>query len=180
MSPESIEEHSDVKTEISRVLANLAKETNLGRLHIDGVLITNEQAGLSNEPDILFLSKRTLKSGRARLTPTKDRPQSSREIVGSVDWVLEIVSPSSIKKDKVLLRRAYYQAGIDEYWIVDALGKEIEFQLLTRGENEYLAAEPRNGWLKSPTFDREFRLDRARDSDGSWQYTLEVRSDRPR
>lgn len=92
---------------------------------------------------------------------------------------MEIVSPSSIKKDKVQLRRAYYLAGIEEYWIVDVLGKEIEFQLLTRGENEYVAAKPRDGWLGSPTFDREFRLVRGRDSDDSWQYTLHVHTDAP-
>ena len=127
MSPESLEEHSDIKSEICRVLLNLVRQQNLGRLHIDGVLISNETAGVSNEPDILYLSKASLKSGRAKLTPAIGRPQSSKEIVGSVDWVLEVVSPSSIYKDKVLLRKAYYQAGIDEYWIIDGLNEEIEF-----------------------------------------------------
>ncbi len=174
MSPESLEDHSDIKTEISRVLANLVREKKLGWLHVDGVLITNESAGVSNEPDILFMSKQTFRSGRVKLTPEVGRPQSSKEIVGTVDWVLEIVSPSSKKKDNVYLREAYYQAGIEEYWLIDALSGEIDFQLLTRGEQEYVSAKPQDGWSHSPTFDRQFRLEREKDEDGFWLYTLQM------
>lgn len=175
MSPESFEKHSDIKTEISRVLSNLVREQNKGRLHIDGVLITNEAAGVSNEPDVVYLAKETLKSGRAKLTAVVDDPNSSRELVGTVDWVLEIVSPSSIKKDKVLLRDAYYQAGIGEYWIVDVLDDSISFQLLTPGDKGYEEAEATDGWLRSPTFDREFRLTREQEADGYWLFTLHMR-----
>jgi len=176
MSPESLEYHSDLKSEFSRVLLNLVREQNLGRLHIDGALVTNEKAGVSNEPDILFLSKKTLSSERIKLTSVVDKPDSSKEIVGSVDWVLEIVSPSSIRKDKVLLRKAYFEAGIDEYWIVDVLAGEIEFQLLVPGEKEYVAAESDAGWQRSPVFERWFRLDREKEDDGGWLYTLHMKN----
>ncbi len=177
MSPESLENHSDIKSEISRVLLNLVRQQNLGRLHIDGALVTNEEAGVSNEPDILYLAKQTLKSGRVTLTPTVDDPHSSKEIVGTVDWVLEIVSPSSIKKDKVLLREAYFQAGIGEYWLVEVVGNSIDFQVLVPGELEYVAAEPKEGWLYSPTFGCEFRLDREKDEDDFWLVTLHRREE---
>ena len=94
-------------------------------------------------------------------------------MVGTVDWVLEIVSPSSRRKDKKLLRDAYYKAGIAEYWLVDALGDEIEFQLLVSGDGGYVAAQAADGWLASPTFRRSFKLTRERDDDGYWFYTLE-------
>ena len=176
MSPESFEKHSDIKTEVSRVLSNLVREQNVGRLHIDGVLITNVQAGVSNEPDIVYLAKETVSSGRAKLTQVVEKSvQSSKELVGTVDWVLYIVSPSSIKKDKVLLREAYFKAGIGEYWIVDVLGDSIEFQLLVPGEQKYVAAEPVDGWYRSPTFERKFRLEREKEDDGYWLYTLQMR-----
>ena len=172
MSPESIEIHSQIKTEISRVLASLVREESLGWLHIDGVLISTPAAGVSNEPDALFISRETLKSGRLKFTPEKSLPQSSKEIVGAPDWVLEIVSPSSIKKDKQLLRDAYFRAGIGEYWIIDALSGQIEFQVLVPGETGYDLVEPADGWLKSPTFGKAFRLTRDVDEDGWQQYTL--------
>jgi len=176
MSPESFEKHSDIKTEISRVLSNLVREQNVGRLHIDGVLITNVPAGVSNEPDIVYLAKETVSSGRAKLIQVVEQSiKSSKELVGTVDWVLEIVSPSSIRKDKVLLREAYFRAGIGEYWIIDVLGDAIDFQMLVPGEQEYVPAEPVDGWYRSPTFGREFRLAREKEEDGYWLYTLQMR-----
>ncbi len=176
MSPESLEKHSDIKSEISRVLLNLVREQKRGRLHIDGVLISNEVAGVSNEPDILFLSKKAVASGRAKLTQVVEQSnESSKEIVGTVDWVLEIVSPSSIKKDKVLLREAYFKSGIGEYWIVDVLSDSINFQLLVPGEKKFTAVKPNDGWYRSPTFDREFCLAREKEEDGYWLYTLHCR-----
>jgi Uma2 family endonuclease len=173
MSPESIEVHSAIKTEISRVLATIVRQQKSGQFHIDGVLITNADAKVSNEPDALFVSRETLKSGRVTLTPAVGHPDGSKEMVGTVDWVLEIVSPSSRRKDKKLLRDAYYKAGIAEYWLVDALGEEIEFQLLVPGDGGYVAAQATDGWLPSPTFGRSFKLTRERDEDGYWLYTLE-------
>jgi Uma2 family endonuclease len=91
-----------------------------------------------------------------------------------VDWVLEIVSPSSKRKDKVLLRKAYYEAGVSEYWLIDALDNEIDFQLLIRGETEYIPVVTQDGWLASPTFGKSFKLDRAIDEDGFLEYTLHM------
>jgi Uma2 family endonuclease len=177
MSPESIEVHSAIKTEIGRVLATVVRQRKLGHFHIDGVLITNAKAQVSNEPDALFVSRETLKAGRVTLTPAAGYPDGSKEMVGTVDWVLEIVSPSSRRKDKTLLRDAYFKAGIPEYWLVDALGEEIEFQLLVPGDDGYVAAEATDGWLTSPTFARSFKLTRERDEDGYWFYTLEQKED---
>lgn len=174
MSPESFEEHGAVKVEICRVLSQLARGRSLGHFRIDRTLVLNEQAGVSNEPDALLLSRETIKAGRAAFIPEVDRPQSSKAIVGAVDWVLEIVSPSSRRKDAQLLRQAYFRASIPEYWLVDVLGEEIDFQILVPGDAGYQSAPPHDGWITSPTFGASFRLVRERDEDGYWQYTLEM------
>lgn len=172
-SPESLENHSDVKTEISRVLSILVREQNLGRLHIDGVLISNVAAGVSNEPDILYLAKETVASGRTKLTQVLEQSsKSSKEVVGTVDWVLEIVGPSSVRKDKVQLRKAYFEARIGEYWIVDVRGEAIEFDVLVPGKDGFESVEPSAGWYASPTFGRAFQLTREQEADGYWLYTL--------
>lgn len=38
---------------------------------------------------------------------------------GAPDWIIEIVSPSSRKMDYIQKTKAYMEAGVDEYWIVD-------------------------------------------------------------
>jgi len=39
-------------------------------------------------------------------------------IFGAPDWVVEILSPSTAKKDQQQKRRVYEKAGVKEYWIV--------------------------------------------------------------
>ena len=69
----------------------------------------------------------------------------------------------------------YHQAGIPEYWLIDARGEEIEFIIFAHQPDGYLTVEPQEGWLRSEVFDREFQLQRSRDRAGGWQYTLDVR-----
>jgi Uma2 family endonuclease len=181
MSPESFEEHGAVKTEVCRVLTQLIRERGLGHYRIDRTLISHREAGLSSEPDSVFLTRDTIRSGRVTFVPEVGRPHSSKEIVGAVDWVLEIVSPSSRRKDKKLLRDAYFNAGIPEYWLIDALGEKgqaIDFQILVRAEGGYAAVQPKDGWLASPTFGCSFRLTREKDEDGFWQYTLDMQEEK--
>ncbi|HYO25174.1 MAG TPA: Uma2 family endonuclease [Lacipirellulaceae bacterium] len=175
-SPESFEEQGAVKAEVSRVLLQLVRDRKLGHYRIDGTLISNETAGLSSEPDSVFISSATIKAGRVTFVPEVNRPQSSKEILGTVDWVLEIISPSSRRKDSKLLRDAYFAAGIPEYWLIDPTRDYgVDFQILIRGDGEYVAVAAERGWLASPTFGCSFRLTRERDDDGYWQYTLDKR-----
>ena len=52
MTPESIEKHNQVKAAITAALVPFVRDRDLGRVHPDGVLVTNEDAGLSCEPDL--------------------------------------------------------------------------------------------------------------------------------
>ncbi len=171
-SLERIDTHNFLKTEISLVIAMLIRQAKLGYFFSDRTLLSNQAATISTEPDAMFVSRESLTRGRAKFPPHGDRPQEATELVGTPDWVLEIVSPSSKRKDKILLREAYYQAGIGEYWLVDALVEEIDFQILVPGEKEYVAVASQEGWLASPTFERSFKLEREIDADGFLEYTL--------
>lgn len=175
MSPEEIETHAKLKVEIGRVLATFVDREDLGEFYGDGVLITHAEAGLSSEPDSSFVTWEDLESGGARSIPRESAEGQYIEIEGTPSWVLEIVSNSSVVKDTRLLRELYYLAGIPEYWIIDARGPNILFQVLVRGETEYVAVAPRNGWVRSQVFGRRFRLTRTRGRLNRWRYRLEVR-----
>lgn len=47
-------------------------------------------------------------------------------IVGAPDLVIEILSRSSLKMDKVLKYDLYSRAGVKEYWIVDPVSRLID------------------------------------------------------
>ena len=81
--------------------------------------------------------------------PKEGKEGKYREIEGTPDWVLEVISESSVRKDTEQLRTAYHRAGISEYWLIDALGEEIIFQILNHRKNGYAATPIREGWLRS-------------------------------
>lgn len=175
MSPERIDSHNRIKEEVSFIIGSLVRELDLGDFYPDGAWITNRQAGVSNEPDASFATWETLQSGK--LVPPRDKPQDGKhiELVGTPDWVCEIVSDSSVEKDTQLLVDAYHQAGIREYWLIDARGSEISFQLLIWSPAGFQAAENRDGWHTSPVFGREFQFNRTRDRLNRWRYHLQLR-----
>ena len=138
-------------------------------------MVTNVAANVSNNPDASFASWKGLDSGRVRLVPRKGEEDRFKDLEGTPDWVLEVVSDGSEEKDTEWLRDAYHRAGIPEYWLVDARGDEIVFQILYHRKRGYVAAPINNGWQKSRVFGREFRLTRKRTRRNLWDYTLEMR-----
>jgi len=175
MSPEELFTHNWVKKEITRALDTLAADEKIGEFCPDGVLLSNESAELSTEPDGLFFTYDTIKSGRLRIVPRRDHPEQSVELIGAPDMVVEVLSLSSGKKDRERLRRAYHRAGVREYWLIDALGEEIDFNILVAGEEDYEPTDHDGPWRYSAVFDRWFVLERERTDADFWHYHLRTR-----
>lgn len=172
MSKEEIRSHALVKIEVSRVLGNLNVKTDFGYVFTDGVLIVNTDANVSNNPDGVAVLWRSLKRGRVQI-PVKNGREM--EIVGAPDWVMEIFSASSVTKDAIELRDRYHRAKIGEYWLIDARGEELIFQILSWRKAGYAVVPVVDGWQSSRAFKRSFRLVRRRDRRGSWKYRLMVK-----
>lgn len=134
--------------------------------------MTNVEADVSNNPDMVGIRWESIESNKVRYVASRSNDREV-EIEGSPDWVLEIVSRSSVTKDKRDLRQAYHQAGVAEYWIVDACGEEIEFRVFHWRKSGYVSAPDSDGWLRSRVFPYQFRLTRKRDRRGGWRYQLE-------
>jgi Uma2 family endonuclease len=167
--------HNQVKSAIGISLGGLIRGKKLGYYVPDGMLITNDEAGLGTEPDAMFVSHETMKSGRVRLTAGKTRGAKATEMVGTPDLVIEIVSPSSEDKDFEWLMSNYHNAGVPEYWLIDARGNDIAFDIFKHGKKGYLTTRKVGGWLKSDVLGHAFRLKREADELGVQVYTLDVR-----
>ena len=175
MTREEIETHVKLKTAITIALGQLVEELDIGEFLGDGVLYSQARAGLANAPDASFVKWETSESGRVRLTRRRRNEEQITEIQGPPDWVTEVVSDSSVGKDTRDLRIRYRRAGVPEYWLIDARGADIDFQMLVLRGNRYVAVRPRDGWYASPVFGRAFRLERWRNRAGRWQYKLHHR-----
>jgi Uma2 family endonuclease len=97
-------------------------------------------------------------------------------VVGSPDIVVEIVSPSSEDTDTAWLMSAYHNAGIPEYWVIDARDEDdIRFDIYKRTAKEYAPGRKQAGWVKSPILGKSFRLTRIEGKSGHVRFALDVR-----
>ncbi len=78
--------------------------------------------GKIREPDLLFLA-------------SADDPRRQEMYWAGADLVIEVVSPDDPKRDLVLKRSEYAQAGIPEYWIVDPQSETV--LILRLAEDQY-------------------------------------------
>ena len=176
MSKEQPITHTEVKSEINTVLRAIVRAERLGRFFHDGAFLSHETADISNQPDGMFVSTDAVRSPRVQLI--EGRGEGLVELEGSPDMVLEVVSRSSVTKDTVILREAYAEAGIAEYWLVNAREQPLVFELLTLHEGRYIPAERHLGWQHSKVFGRWFRLVPIEQA-GFASYRLQTQTERP-
>lgn len=175
MSPERYSSHGAVKTAITRTLSALIDNQDLGEFYPDRTLLTYPPEALSHEPDAMFATWETLRRGRLKPISSADQ-EDAIEWEGVPDLVVEILSPSTKHSDTGDLLPRFYRAGVRECWLIDARKQDLEFEILTLGPSDYqLVAPGRGDWLRSPLFNRRFRLERTRNRAGRWKYTLHVR-----
>jgi Uma2 family endonuclease len=173
MSKEQLFTHNVVKAELTMALRLIATTENLGTYFTDGVLLSNFAAEIAGNPDGMFVLTATFGTDRIRLLEGKQA--GFVELQGSPDMVLEVISQSSEEKDDVHLRKAYFDAGIPEYWIIDVREEPFRFDVLRRGPRGYVNTRKQGGWVKSATFGRSFRLVARAGPGGYPDYKLESR-----
>lgn len=173
MSKEQIFTHLVVKNEYSFTLTGLAKTGKLGLFIPDGLLFSNFAGDICGNPDGTFLSNDTLRSDRIRLI--EGAKSGYTELQGSPDMLLEVLSDSSVQKDYVTLRQAYWDAGVREYWLVDARKNPPTFDILCHTSRGFATRRKKDGWLKSDVFGKSFRLTQSTNALGHPEYALEVR-----
>ena len=127
MSPEEIETHNKVKTALTADITVYSRKRHLGEVFSDGTFLVNDEVGLATEPDLIFCTWQNLKSGTTSLREWVEGSERFVELAGAPDLVVEVVSQSSVRKDTKVLRDLYFQAGVLEYWLIDARSAEIDF-----------------------------------------------------
>jgi Uma2 family endonuclease len=171
MSSQSYETHEPSVQAINVRLSTLARELDLGRYFLPPSWFTHKTSELSTEPDGFFAGWQSLEAGELRINPDRQF-----EALGRPDMALEVVSPSSRRKDLVEHVTDYAAAGIREYWIADACSDVLVFRILVLDRGTYIEAVPdADGWIRSPLWQREFRVTRLPARAGFSDFTLETR-----
>lgn len=76
--------------------------------------------------DVILSEKNVLQPDIVMIHRSRSHIVADRGIEGPPDLVVEIVSPSSRKRDKVVKAKKYAEYGVEEYWIVDAETRTLE------------------------------------------------------
>lgn len=172
MSKEQIFTHVAVTGEFNIVVGSMVKVGRLGLYLPDGVLLSNVDADIAVKPDAVFVSHAARQDRVRFLEGVKG---GYVEMEGSHDMVLEVVSDSSVRKDTQQLRQDYWEAGVREYWLVDARKEPLTFDILRHTPKGYRATPNKDGWIKSAVFGKPFRLTCRTGEYGDPEYTLEMR-----
>jgi Uma2 family endonuclease len=174
MAADNILRHSSPKTEIGGVLHHCVKQLRNGLLFIDKTRVSCLEVDLSVEPDVVFVLHESLRTGRVRMVPTASlEPDDFIELEGPPDLIVEVVSATSVFKDTKRLFRAYFDAGVTEYWLADARGERLSFAIYRRGRNGFVKVPTdREGFQRSRVLGRHYRFERERGPNDVWIYDL--------
>ena len=170
---EEIRTHARVKTALGMALATLVENSGAGFYLGDGVRFTSEDGDFSTEADAVVILTDTYEAGRVWFDA--GARGDATELVGSPDIVIEVVSRHSVAKDTDWQFDNYHAAGVPEYWLIDARGPEVAFDIWKRGAKGYTAARKSAGWMKSVVLGRSFRLTRGELTPGVPKFELDIR-----
>lgn len=130
--------HQRVATSLGWKVAQFVSEKGSGRVYVapfDVVLSDTDVV----EPDLLFVSNE-----RAHRV-------TAANVQGAPDLVVEILSPSSAKRDRTFKRALYARHGVSEYWIVDTETRTVAVLLLRDAGFETAGTYDEGETLPSPT-----------------------------
>ncbi|MCL1919203.1 MAG: Uma2 family endonuclease [Peptococcaceae bacterium] len=122
MSPAPSLAHQTISLGLSLQLGNFlkGKPCRLFTAPCDVRLNTPDGDDTVVQPDLLVVCDKAKLDGKA--------------CVGAPDMIIEILSPSTERKDKVTKLNLYQKAGVREYWIVDIDSKTVQVCILKNDE----------------------------------------------
>ena len=136
MSPAPDTWHQNWLNDINLFLSQFVKQRKLGRIFIAPIDVVFDPEN-TVQPDIVFVS-----------AANADMVQR-RAIFGTPDLLIELVSPSSVKRDRYDKKDLYARFGVKEYWIGDPANKSLEILTLKEGRYELHCAAEEKGKLTS-------------------------------
>ncbi len=105
--------HQRISGNIYFAMRLFATEHNLGEVLYAPIDVFLDEYNAA-QPDVLFLSRE------------KQHLVTPDGVQGPPDLVVEIISPSSMKRDRGDKMKLYERCGIGEYWLVDARTRSVE------------------------------------------------------
>ena len=128
--------HQDWSRDLFRIIDRHVTAQRLGKVFFAPVDVVFD-AENTVQPDIVFIA--TANTGIIQ----------RRAIFGTPDLLVELISPSSVRRDRYEKKDLYARFGVKEYWIGDPANKALEILTLKEGRYELHCCAEEKGKLVS-------------------------------
>jgi len=125
MTPASGFDHQYTVGELFAALRAFVRERRLGLVLVAPFEVHLSDAAPVVQPDLLFIA-----AGR-------EPSPGDQAFTGAPDLVIEVLSPSTARTDRVVKFNVYEQAGVREYWLVNPLTRTVEVYALSEEDDLY-------------------------------------------
>src|SRR3989442_711980 len=136
MAPAPDTWHQDWSRELSMLLVTHVKRHKLGKVFVAPVDVVLDDEN-TVQPDLVFISSDNLGIIKRRA------------IFGTPNLLVELISPSSVRRDRYDKKDLYARFGVKEYWIGDPANKSLEILTLKQGNYELHSCAEEKGKLTS-------------------------------
>lgn len=136
MAPAPDTWHQDWLNTLNILVTLYVRKKKLGRVFISPVDVVLDAENVV-QPDLVFVAANNL--GIIK------RPA----IIGTPDLVVELLSPSSVRRDRYTKMNLYARFGVAEYWIGDAANRSLEILTLADDRYELRCSADEKGKLTS-------------------------------
>jgi Uma2 family endonuclease len=111
LKPSASTTHQRISLQLTRTLVDSCENEYI-IIHAPMDVILSDQD--TRQPDLMMIHR------------SRSHIVQEHAIVGAPDLAVEILSPTSVKRDRTMKLRTYAQFGVPEYWIVDPLHMTVE------------------------------------------------------
>jgi Uma2 family endonuclease len=134
-------QHQNISMYLSIEIGTFVKNRGLGKLFASPIDVFLDDLN-AVQPDLVFI-------------PTENQAMITDDgIIGIPDLMIEIISPSSVLRDRVDKKNLYERLNVKEYWIIDPQYQDIEIYSVQNGRYElYSGVTMFEGELKSTIFE---------------------------
>jgi len=137
--------HQRIVKRLLKLMDNYVEEKKLGEVFVSPVDVILSEENVV-QPDLVFVSEENSEI-------IKDRG-----IFGTPDLIVEIISPSTLKKDTEDKKRLYAEFGVEELWLVFPGERAVEVFSLDKGSYKVCSFGYEKGEVRSCIL-KNFRVD---------------------
>jgi Uma2 family endonuclease len=130
VTPSPIPAHQLITSRLDRWVGNHVEAEDLGEVFVAPIDVEFAPMWVA-VPDLVFVRKERMAIVKAKA------------IVGAPDLIVEVLSPSTRRRDLGRKKAMYERFGVPEYWIVDHRQRNVPVFVLNDGHYEALPAGER-------------------------------------